>query len=362
MQFTTAIIASLAAYATAERVQLHHQPLTMAGLLAQKEFMRARAALFLDESAEVPVKDYTNTQYFITVDVGTPAQQFNVVPDTGSSNLWIYSSHCRSVPCLTHATYNSANSSTYTADGQDFIIEYGSGGVNGFVSHDVAGFGGVYANMGFGEVKSVSGVTFYVSQMDGIIGLGYDTISVDGLPTWLSSTDLEDKSFGFYLHNNPEQSYMTVPGFETEGLTFVGTHKVIEQTYWNLNLVKMTGPNGVVETTGYKAAIDSGTSLIIGAASLIDPLIAGIVVDPTCAGVSDLPNISLTFDDIDYVLTPADYVVSITELGTTQCLMGIMSMELPADFNYMIVGDVFMRPYPTHFNRNDNTVSFYTKN
>lgn len=155
---------------------------------------------------------------------------------------------------------------------------------------------------------------------------------------------------------------MTIPGFETEGFTLKGTHNVIEQTYWNLNLVNMSGPNGVVDTTGYKAAIDSGTSLIIGAASLIDPLIAGIVVDATCAGVDQLPNISLTFDDIEYVLTPADYVVSVTEFGVTQCLMGIMPYDLPADFKYMIVGDVFMRPYPTHFNANNNTVSFYTKN
>ena len=97
---------------------------------------------------------------------------------------------------------------------------------------------------------------------------------------------------------------MTIPGFETEGYTLKGTHNVIEQTYYNLNLVKMTGPNGVVDTTGYKAAIDSGTSLIIGSATLVNPLIEGIVVDQLCAGVNALPNITLTFDEIDYVLTP----------------------------------------------------------
>lgn len=198
--------------------------------------------------------------------------------------------------------------------------------------------------------------------MDGIIGLAYDTISVNGLPTWLMSTDLEDKSFGFYLHNNPEESYMTIPGFETEGYTLVNTHNVIEQTYWNLNLSSMTGPNGTIDTTGYKAAIDSGTSLIIGSTDLINPLIEGIVVDQMCAGIEDLPDITFTFDETDYVLTAADYVVQVTEFGTTQCLMGIMGMDLPEGFNYFIVGDVFMRPYATHFNHNDNTVSFYTKN
>lgn len=110
---------------------------------------------------------------------------------------------------------------------------------------------------------------------------------------------------------------MTVPGFETEGYTLKGVHNVIEQTYWNLNLVSITGPNGVVDTTGYKAAIDSGTSLIIGSATLIDPLIAGIVVDQTCAGIDALPNITFRFDETDYVLTAADYVVQVTEFGVT---------------------------------------------
>lgn len=41
--------------------------------------------------------------------------------------------------------------------------------------------------------------------------------------------------------------------------------------------------------------------------------------------------------------------------------MGIMSMAVPDDFHYIIVGDVFMRPYPTYFNRNDDTVTFYKK-
>jgi len=37
------------------------------------------------------MKDYMNTQYFANVAIGTPAQTFLVVPDTGSSNLWVYS-------------------------------------------------------------------------------------------------------------------------------------------------------------------------------------------------------------------------------------------------------------------------------
>jgi len=65
--------------------------------------------------------------------------------------------------------------------------------------------------------------------MDGILGLGYDSISVNGIPTWLTASDLEDKSFGFFLHNDYDgDSYMTVPGMEEEGLTKIATHNVVE--------------------------------------------------------------------------------------------------------------------------------------
>lgn len=50
--------------------------------------------------------------------------------------------------------------------------------------------------------------------MSGILGLGYDTISVDKLPTFIDSANLTDKSFSFYLHLNPEKSFITLPGFE----------------------------------------------------------------------------------------------------------------------------------------------------
>ena len=50
--------------------------------------------------------------------------------------------------------------------------------------------------------------------MSGILGLGYDTISVDHLPTFVDQSDLNDKSFSFVLRNNPKDSYITMPGYD----------------------------------------------------------------------------------------------------------------------------------------------------
>lgn len=66
--------------------------------------------------------------------------------------------------------------------------------------------------------------------MDGIVGLGYDAISVNKIPTFMSSSDIAkaDRSFSFYLKNNPEESYMLLSGFETDGYNMIKKHNVVE--------------------------------------------------------------------------------------------------------------------------------------
>jgi len=103
---------------------------------------------------------------------------------------------------------------------------------------------------------------------------------------------------------------MTIPGIdESLSLEAIATHDVVEQSYWNLNFTKMTGPNGDVDVTGYKAAIDSGTSLIMGPNTLFQPLLEGITVEQDCSNLDSLPDITFTFDSQDYVLTAKDYVL-----------------------------------------------------
>jgi len=152
-----------------------------------------------------------------------------MVPDTGSSNLWVYSKKCWALPCWTHALYDHTKSSSYKEDGQDFKITYGSGSISGTVSKDTAMIGAdISAPMGFGEVTSVSGVSFLASQMSGILGFGYKSISVDNLDTFMDLTNLKSKSFSFYLHDTSAQSYMVIPGWDSENYGTIDTHKVVE--------------------------------------------------------------------------------------------------------------------------------------
>lgn len=146
--------------------------------------------------------------------------------------MWIYSSSCDSIPCWYHSTYNADKSSTYKKDGTDFNISYGSGSVGGYVSKDTVKLGDEVAatDFSFGEVTSVKGASFYASEMSGILGLAYQTISVNNLPTFVDQANLEDKSFAFYLNLTPEKSYMTIPGYDEEAFseTDFTYHKVAE--------------------------------------------------------------------------------------------------------------------------------------
>jgi hypothetical protein len=352
-----AAIAALLGMAEAGRIPMIKKDLTFEKLENQAKVLEDK---FLDSFGvstpeHIAIKDFMNAQYFIEVNVGTPAQTFTVVPDTGSSNLWLYSKKCWSIPCWTHSLYDHTKSSTYKANGEAFDITYGSGAVKGTVSQDVAQIGDdISATMGFGEVTSASGISFIASQMSGILGLAYNSISVDHLDTFVDLSNLKDKSFAFYLKDTSEESYMTMPGMDTDGFDVIEAHNVVEQKYWALKLTEVAQGTKKIDASKYKAVIDSGTSLLVGPKAIVDELISGISVAADCSNLDSQPDISFTIDTTEYTLKSSDYVLQVQG----ECLLGIQSMAFPEGFNYFILGDVFMRKYPSYFNLNDNTVSF----
>ena len=197
--------------------------------------------------------------------------------------------------------------------------------------------------------------------MSGILGLAYGAISIDKLPTFIdSATNLSEKTFSFVLKENPLESYMTLPGFDSElvGNEEFTFHNVIEEKYFSLKLDSISQGSTKIETTGWKAVIDSGTSVIVGSSKIVDPLVKGIVVNDDCSGIEDLPNLTWTIDNIDYVMTPNDYVLMVEEGGQKECVLGVLSSAFPDSFTYFILGDNFMRKFYSYFDKVNNRVGF----
>lgn len=118
-----------------------------------------------------------NMMYYGTILVGNPAQEFTVNFDTGSSDFWLMSNDCRSIPCIFHRKFTSQLSTTFREDGRPFSIEYGDGsetkGVTAFDDLEINGL--KIREQGLGLVKSCIG--FLTLPVQGIIGLAFRSFS-----------------------------------------------------------------------------------------------------------------------------------------------------------------------------------------
>lgn len=188
---------------------------------------------------EIPLSNFMDAQYYGEVSIGTPAQTFKVIFDTGSSNLWIPSHSCWSLPCWNHNTYKSSDSSTYVANGTAFNITYGSGSVNGITSQDSITLGGLTAkNVLFGETTSESGAGFVAGQFDGILGMGWPKLSVNGMSpiffAFLEQGLVKDASYSFYLsRNGASGSSLVLGGVNTDyATTDFKYYSLLADSYW----------------------------------------------------------------------------------------------------------------------------------
>jgi len=284
--------------------------------------------------------------------------------------LWVPSKSCTSIACFSHSTYNSAKSSTYVQNGQSFVIQYGSGGVKGFLSQDTVTWGGVQVkNQVFAEVTSEQGTSFAVAKFDGILGMAWQTISVDNVVTvfqnLFSQGSVSANSFAFYLTRNAGQagSVLTLGGYNStlskNDWKYV---PLIAQDYWRISIGGITVGSKAITITGIRGIVDSGTSLLVGDTALVNQINSYIgTVKQDCSNLNSLPTVTVTINGNAYPLAPADYVLEITSGGQNQCINGFMGTTFPSQLaNTLILGDLFIRKYYTLFDFGNKQVGFAT--
>ncbi|PVV02233.1 hypothetical protein BB560_003321 [Smittium megazygosporum] len=321
----------------------------------------------------VPISNYLNAQYYGEISLGSPPQKFQVVFDTGSSNLWVPSSSCSSIACYFHSKYDNSKSSTFKGNGTLFEIRYGSGSVKGIISNDVLNVGGVdIKGLDFGEATEEPGLAFIFGKFDGIFGLGYDNIAVNRVvpPFYRMIQDnlLDKPMFSFYLNdannNASPPSELTFGGYNDK--LFKGDlhwADVRRKGYWEVDLESFQLGDTKVDTPGTGAAIDTGTSLIAlpsDLADIINKQIGGkknfagqYIVD--CATVPNLPDFSMTYGGKKFVLKGSDYVLNVQG----QCMSGFMGLDIPPPLGPIwVVGDVLLRRYYTVYDMGNNRVGF----
>ncbi|SCU95900.1 LAMI_0F04324g1_1 [Lachancea mirantina] len=337
------------------------------------EFSREHP-FFAESGHDVPLSNYLNAQYFTEISLGTPPQPFKVILDTGSSNLWVPSAECGSLACFLHSKYDHDASSSYKANGSTFAIQYGSGSLEGYISQDTLSIGDLtIPKQDFAEATAEPGLAFAFGKFDGILGLAYDTISVNKIvpPVYKALHDglLDEPKFAFYL-NDADKSEQ---GGEA---TFGGIDKskykgditwlpVRRKAYWEVKFDGIGLGDEYAELQGTGAAIDTGTSLIALPSGLAEVLNAEIgakkgwtgqyTVD--CDSRDQLPDLTFTFDGYNFTITPYDYTLE----ASGSCISAFTPMDFPEPVGPLaIVGDAFLRKFYSVYDLGNDAVGLAT--
>ena len=215
----------------------------------------------------VELSDFYNNEFVGLLGVGSPPQYFTVVFDTGSSDVWLPGSKCKT--CANHKSFDSESSTTYAIVGkgknkESFKISYGSGSVKGIVASDYLSISTLtLPDVVFGEVTTED-EAISSFDMDGICGLAFDGLAVITTPSLLLNIKNNyphlSQSFSMYLSSDPDDH--TKPSkiiFGSYDLSIVGENAqffyspVVRYTdvltYWTVALTAFeVGSSGVFTT------------------------------------------------------------------------------------------------------------------
>merc|ERR1719409_2438945 len=152
------------------------------------------------------------------------------------------------------------------------------------------------------------GVSYSLAKFDGILGLGWDRLVVDGGETvfhkLLDSKQLDAPEFAFYLGNSGPGE-LVLGGTDKKHYTGDFTYvPLTSETYWavKLDAFKVGGDSMATAT---KAIIDSGTSLLAGPKADIAKLAAKVGAKAMsamgqteytfdCSAVASAPDMQIT--------------------------------------------------------------------
>ncbi|NXE08858.1 PEPE protein, partial [Lophotis ruficrista] len=218
-------------------------------------------------AATEPLLNTLDMEYYGTISIGTPPQDFTVVFDTGSSNLWVPSVFCTSLACQNHQTFNPSQSSTYKSTGQNLSIFYGTGNMEGIVGSDTVTVASlVDTDQLFGLSTTEPGQFFVHVAFDGVLGLGYPSLAADGItPVFdkmVNESLLEENLFSVYLSRETTGSVVIFGGIDDSYFTgSINWVSVSHQGYWQISMDSViVNCQEIACVGGCQAVIDTGTS------------------------------------------------------------------------------------------------------
>jgi len=307
--------------------------------------------------------DYADTEYFGAISIG--GQSFEVIFDTGSSNLWVPSSSCSG--CGASNSFDVSSSASYFAlEGESFSIAYGSGSAEGTVGSDTVSIGSLSTTAEFGLITSAVG--FATSDFDGICGLAFESLADDNITPFFvqlfESGQISAEQFAFDLSDGSPS--LTLGGYdETREIWWAS---LVSETYFEISLGNIE-VDGTSLSSVSSAISDTGTSYLVGPAADVAAIGAAIGAEYSsryglyyveCEDMSSLKDIEITLQSSahggagqTFTFTADDYIFEYEEYDL--CVVGMAGMS---GLDFWILGDVFIRKYYTVYDMENDRVGF----
>ncbi|KAG0362262.1 hypothetical protein BG005_006248 [Podila minutissima] len=159
-----------------------------------------------------PVRgDALDTQWVAAMLIGSPTQEFSVVFDTGSSDLWVSSVSCVSSTCMGLRRFNPQRSSSFRQDNRQWAVTYADNSrVSGVLGVDDVTVAGIKVKSQTFGLANVNIGSTAAPGVDGILGLGFDSNSEIGdvktlVSNMIAQNQIDEAKVSVWLNKAADQ-------------------------------------------------------------------------------------------------------------------------------------------------------------
>jgi len=194
-------------------------------------------------------------------------------------------------------------------------------------------------NQIFAEATEEPGLAFAFGRFDGILGLGFDTISVNKIPppfyNMIDQGLLDEPVFAFSLGDAEGESSATFGGIDEKAYTGKMVNIPLRRkAYWEVDFDSISYGDATAELEGTGVILDTGTSLIALPSVLADLLNKEMGAKKgyngqytvECDKRDSLPDVTFKLSGHDFSISAYDYILEIQG----SCISTFMGMDFPA--------------------------------
>jgi len=329
---------------------------------------RSSKTLFLQTNAIERARMVHATQYYGEITVGTPAQTFKVIFDTGSHALLIPSMKCEDKACEGHNRYNYTGSTTgfqvgwsdepttpidSDSDDRDVsTIFFASGSAAGEFARDKVCVSESHcATVDFVQLTEESDDPFAEAEWDGVLGLGLKKFSESKEFNVLANMvgNASEPVLGIYLSNADDSSlsFGKIEHEKFEGELLYNEVTDEGKDYWQVKMddFAVNGKKAdICGKDGCQVVVDTGSSMLMAPPPMVEAIERALDVQEDCSNFDSLPKLGFTFQGKTFDLAPEDYVDSQPrEDGTMGCWLGLLPVPDTGKGPLVVLGYPFLR-------------------